>query len=111
MSTFPYLPMVAIMMTLATDMVVQMNVLAYSGFMVEHLGVVDTTDKAGETPARIFRTAVCVSVCCGDGLFLACYEGRHRFAGDILCAEHSLGATYIRQGQTTINSTVWIKHC
>ena len=52
MSPFPYLPMVAIMTTLVTDMVVQMNVVAYSGFMVEHLGVVDNKDEAGERRGR-----------------------------------------------------------
>ena len=36
------------MMTLVTAAVVQMNVLSYSGFMVEHLGVVDDKDKAGK---------------------------------------------------------------
>lgn len=44
--------MVAIMTTLVTDMVVQMNVVAYSGFMVEHLGVVDNKDEAGERRGR-----------------------------------------------------------
>ena len=49
MSPFPYLPMMAIMATLVTDMVVQMNVVSYAGFMVESLGTVDDKDKAGET--------------------------------------------------------------
>lgn len=48
MAPFPYLPMVAIMTTLVTDSVAQMNVIAYAGFMVEDLGVVDDKDKAGK---------------------------------------------------------------
>lgn len=49
MSRFPYVPMVAIMMTLVTTMVCQMSLFSYAGFMVEHLGVVDDKDKAGKT--------------------------------------------------------------
>ena len=37
------------MATLVTDMVVQMNVVSYAGFMVESLGAVDDKDKAGKT--------------------------------------------------------------
>lgn len=55
MSRFPYLPMVAIMMTLVTAMISQMNLLSYAGFMVEHLGVVDDKDKAGTKYARLDR--------------------------------------------------------
>eukprot|EP00904_Undaria_pinnatifida_P000574 jgi/Undpi1/10517/HiC_scaffold_29.g12967.m1 len=47
MPGFPYLPMAAIMASLVTDMVLRMNVVAYAGFMVEYLGVVDDKDKAG----------------------------------------------------------------
>ena len=49
MAPFPYLPMVAIMTTLVTDSVAQMNVIAYAGFMVEFLGVVDDKNEAGAT--------------------------------------------------------------
>ena len=48
MAPFPYLPMLAIMASLVSSMVVQMSVFAYAGYMVEHLGVVDNTDEAGD---------------------------------------------------------------
>eukprot|EP00904_Undaria_pinnatifida_P008634 jgi/Undpi1/4900/HiC_scaffold_19.g08252.m1 len=47
MAPFPYLPMMAIMASLVSSMVVQMSVYAYAGYMVEHLGVVDDKDEAG----------------------------------------------------------------
>ena len=54
--------MVAIMMTLVTDMVLQMSVVSYSGFMVEHLGVVDDKNKAGEGLDQQPVNIVCVFV-------------------------------------------------
>ena len=42
------MPMLAIMMTLVTTMVSQMNLISYAGSMVQHLGVVDDKDKAGK---------------------------------------------------------------
>lgn len=48
MAPFPYMPMLAIMASLAGQQVVQMSVFAYAAFMVEDLGVVDDKDKAGE---------------------------------------------------------------
>ena len=62
MAPFPYLPMVAIMASLVTDWVLHMNVVAYAGFMVVHLGVVDDKDKAGEIPKHDFvgqRSVIC----------------------------------------------------
>ena len=47
MAPFPYLPMLAIMASLVSSMVVQMSVFTYAGYMVEHLGVVDDKDEAG----------------------------------------------------------------
>ena len=49
MAPFPYMPMLAIMTSLVSYLVVQMSLYAYAGYMVEHLGVVDDKDKAGET--------------------------------------------------------------
>ena len=40
--------MLAIMVSLVTYHVAQLSVFAYAGYMVEHLGVVDDKDKAGE---------------------------------------------------------------
>ena len=48
MAPFPYMPMTAIMVGLVSQQVVQMSIFAYAGFMVEFLGAVDDTDKAGE---------------------------------------------------------------
>lgn len=61
MAGFPYLPMVAIMMTLGTDMILQMSVVSYSGFMVKHLGVVDDKNKSGEGHGHQAR--LCLFVC------------------------------------------------
>eukprot|EP00904_Undaria_pinnatifida_P003321 jgi/Undpi1/12990/HiC_scaffold_7.g02654.m1 len=47
MAPFPYLPMTAIMVGLVSQQVVQMSIFSYAGFMVEFLGAVDDTDKAG----------------------------------------------------------------
>eukprot|EP00904_Undaria_pinnatifida_P003322 jgi/Undpi1/12991/HiC_scaffold_7.g02655.m1 len=47
MAPFPYMPMTAIMVGLVSQQVVQMSIFAYAGFMVEFLGAVDDTDKAG----------------------------------------------------------------
>eukprot|EP00904_Undaria_pinnatifida_P000576 jgi/Undpi1/10519/HiC_scaffold_29.g12969.m1 len=47
MAPFPYMPMLAIMISLVSYLVVQISVFAYAGYMVEHLGVVDDKDKAG----------------------------------------------------------------
>ena len=52
MAPFPYLPMMAIMASLVSSMVVQMSVYAYAGYMVEHLGVVDDKDEAGDEKER-----------------------------------------------------------
>ena len=52
MAPFPYMPMLAIMISLVSYLVVQISVFAYAGYMVEHLGVVDDKDKAGETRLR-----------------------------------------------------------
>ena len=49
MAPFPYLPMLAIMASLVSQVVVQMSVYAYAAFMVEHLGVVNDSDKAGRS--------------------------------------------------------------
>ena len=49
MAPFPYLPMLAIMASLVSQVVVQMSVYAYAAFMVEHLGVVNDGDKAGRS--------------------------------------------------------------
>ena len=40
--------MTAIMVGLVSQQVVQMSIFSYAGFMVEFLGAVDDTDKAGE---------------------------------------------------------------
>ena len=40
--------MLAIMISLVSYLVVQISLYAYAGYMVEHLGVVDEKDKAGE---------------------------------------------------------------
>lgn len=45
--------MAAIMATLVTDNVAQMNVVAYAGYMVENLGVIDDKDKAGKTYSKL----------------------------------------------------------
>lgn len=49
MAPFPYLPMASIISSLVSEKIIQMSVFAYAGFMVEHLGVVNDKDKAGET--------------------------------------------------------------
>ena len=48
MAPFPYLPMLAILVSLVAYTVSKMSVFAYAGYMVEYLGVVDDKDKAGE---------------------------------------------------------------
>lgn len=40
--------MLAIMASLVSYLIAQISVYAYAGYMVEHLGVVDDKDKAGE---------------------------------------------------------------
>lgn len=49
MAPFPYLPMVAILLSLVSNLVVQNSVFSYAGFMVEFLGVVDDKNEAGAT--------------------------------------------------------------
>ena len=49
MAAFPYMPMVAIMASLVSSLVVQMSAFSYVGYMVQYLGVVDDKNKAGET--------------------------------------------------------------
>lgn len=67
--------MAAIMATLVTDNVAQMNVTAYSGFMVENLGVVDDKDKAGKIYSK-YRISEWMHVCADLGGLLAdvCWE-------------------------------------
>lgn len=55
MAPFPYMPMVAVLASLVSYMLVQMSVFAYAGYMVEYLGVVDHKDKAGETGTRLLQ--------------------------------------------------------
>ena len=62
MALFPYLPMAAILASLVSNLVVQMSVFSYAGFMVEYLGVVDDKDKAGEIEGR---QCLCIACCMG----------------------------------------------
>ena len=52
MAPFPYVAILAIMACLVSSMVVEMSVYAYAGYMVEHLGVVDDKDEAGDKRKR-----------------------------------------------------------
>lgn len=48
MAPFPRLPMLAILTSVVSYVVVQMNMFPYAGCMVQHLGVVEDKEKAGE---------------------------------------------------------------
>lgn len=62
MAPFPYMPMLAIMASLVSYLAVQMSIFSYVGFMMEYLGVVDDTDKAGETRLHVFVCCVCHAI-------------------------------------------------
>lgn len=48
MASFPYLPLLAILVSLVSTLVIHMSLFAYAGFMVEYFGIVNHKDKAGE---------------------------------------------------------------
>lgn len=48
MAPLPVLPLLAISMSLLSQMFVQVGLFSYGGYMVKHLDVVDNKDKAGE---------------------------------------------------------------
>ena len=102
MAPFPFMPLLAIMFSLVSYMVIQMSVFSYVGFMVEYLGVVDNTDKAGET-----RTVYKVCI-----LFLSHIATiRHSFG---LNAHHLLlGKFDVRGGQNTARNlyNAWRSSC
>ena len=64
MAPFPYLPLAAILASLVSNLVVQMSVFSYAGFMVEYLGVVDDKDKAGELERRQCLRITCCTMLC-----------------------------------------------
>ena len=76
MATFPYMPMVAIMASLVSSLVMQMSAFSYAGYMVQYLGVVDDKNKAGET--RLPHTGYCKrcanSQLCLGRTRLACFS-------------------------------------
>lgn len=49
MAPLPVLPLLAISMSLLSQIFVQVSLFAYVGYMVQHLDVVDSKDEAGET--------------------------------------------------------------
>ena len=49
MAPFPYLPMTAVMASLLSMQIAELTLFSYVGYMLEHLGVVDDKDEAGET--------------------------------------------------------------
>ena len=59
MGSFPYLPLLAIMASVVSLIVAQVNVFVYAGFMVEHLGAVDDKDKSGKNWRRPTDLDVC----------------------------------------------------
>ena len=68
MAPFPYLPMAAILASLVSNLVVQMSVFSYAGFMVEYFGVVDDKDQSGESEMQILMSYYVIiynnSTCC-----------------------------------------------
>ena len=52
MAPFPYLPLLAIMASVVSLTVAQVNVFVYAGFMMEHLGAVNDKDKSGKNWRR-----------------------------------------------------------
>lgn len=54
-SPFPWLPMLAISIGLVSHSYVLTSLFPYVGSMVQHLGVTDNKDEAGESASRIFQ--------------------------------------------------------
>ena len=67
MAPFPYLPMVAILLSLVSYVVVQNSVYSYAGYMVGHLGVVDDKNQAGETRLTTYHDYCLLCILCGAG--------------------------------------------
>ncbi|CAB1108589.1 unnamed protein product [Ectocarpus sp. CCAP 1310/34] len=48
MASFPFMPMAVLTVGLLSAWIVQLGVIAYAGYMVRHLGIVEDKDQAGE---------------------------------------------------------------
>lgn len=59
MARFPWLPLLAILASVVSYLIVQISLFAYAGFMVRHLNVVSGKDQAGEirTVATFYAVA------------------------------------------------------
>ena len=111
MAPFPYMPMVAILASLVSYLIVQMSVFAYAGYMVEYLGAVDDKNKAGETSNTLNDTTLSLLyLCCraasitGDQSFNRTCRTHKNLPGTWYIFHHLFLATIFGP---TINSNWW----